>query len=94
MAPVISLVFGLIEVLVGLRFVFLLLGASLESNFVTWIYNASHPLVVPFGTIFGHPAEVINGTLPGSFFETASLIALIAYALIGGVLFRIMTPRS
>jgi hypothetical protein len=91
---VVSLIFGLVEILVGLRFVFLLLGASLESEFVTWVYNASHPLVAPFGTIFGHTAQVIPGTIPGSYFETASLAALVIYGLIGGVLMRVMTPNS
>jgi len=94
MWAVISLVFGLVEILVGLRFVLLLLGASLESGFVTWVYDASHPLVAPFGTVFGHVSQVIPGTIPGSYFETASLVALVIYGLVGGLLVRIMTPNS
>jgi len=94
MAAIISLIFGLIEIAVGLRFIFLLLGASLDSDFVTWIYNVSHPLVAPFGTIFGHTAQVVPGTIPGSYFETASLVALVVYGLVGGLLLRVMTNRS
>ncbi len=92
---IISLIFGLIELLVGLRFVFLLLGASIDSNFVMWVYNASNPLVAPFGTIFGHTTKVIIGTLPGTYFETASLAALLVYGLVGGVLLRVTAhPHS
>jgi YggT family protein len=91
---VISLVFGFIEVVVGLRFIFLLLGASLDSKFVTWVYNISHPLVAPFGTIFGHTTKAVAGTIPGSSFEPASLVALIVYGLIGGILLRVTATRS
>lgn len=91
---VLSLVFGLIELAIGLRFIFLLLGASLESGFVTWIYNLTYPLVVPFGTVFGHTFKAVPGTIPGSSFEMASLVALIVFGLIGGVLLRITArPR-
>jgi hypothetical protein len=90
----VSLVFGLVEILVGLRFIFLLLGASLESGFVTWVYDASHPLVAPFATVFGHATKAVEGTIPGSYFEPASLVALVVYAVIGGVLVRILAPRS
>jgi hypothetical protein len=88
---IVSIVFGLIELAVGLRFLFLLLGASLNSGFVTWVYNVSNPLVAPFGTMFGHVNKAIPGTLQGSVFEPASLIALVVYALIGGVLLRVLT---
>jgi uncharacterized membrane protein len=91
---IISLVFGLVEVLIGLRFVFLLLGASFDSSFVRWVYDVSHPLVAPFGTIFGHTAHPVAGTIPGSFFEPASLIALVVYAVVGGVLLRLLASRS
>lgn len=88
---IVSIVFGLIEITIGLRFLFLLLGANFESGFVAWIYNVSNPLVAPFGTIFGHTNKAIAGTLDGTIFEPASLIALVVYGLIGGVLLRILT---
>lgn len=91
---ILSLIFGFIEIIIGLRFVFLLLGASLDSGFVTWIYNVSNPLVAPFGTVFGHTAKTIPGTLPGSSFEAASLVALVVYGLIGGILLRVTATRS
>ena len=88
---ILSLIFGFIEILVGLRFVFFLLGADVSSEFVAWVYNVSNPLIAPFGTVFGHRTETIIGTIPGSYFETASLVALIVYGLIGGVLLRVTT---
>lgn len=91
---IVSIIFGLIEAAVGLRFVFLLLGAGSNSQFVNWVYNVSHPLVAPFGTIFGHPANAIPGTIPGSSFETASLVALIVYGLIGGILLKVLSPSK
>ena len=94
MWAIISLVFGLVEILVGLRFLFLLLGASLQSHFVVWVYDASYPLIAPFGTIFGHTAKVVAGTLPGSFFEPASLVALVVYGAIGGILVRLTASHS
>jgi len=75
---IVSIVFGIIEVIIGLRFLLLLSGASIESGFVTWIYNVSNPL------------KAITGLLEGVVFEPASLIALVVYCLIGGILLRII----
>lgn len=91
---IVSIVFGLIEIVVGLRFIFLLLGAGTNSQFVNWIYNFSHPLVAPFGTIFGHTAKAIPGTLQGSSFETASLVALVVYGLVGGILLKVLARTN
>lgn len=89
---IISIVFGVVEVIIGLRFLFLLLGANLESGFVMWIYNISSPLIVPFATIFGHTNQAIAGA-QGTIFEPASLIALVVYGVIGGVLLRLLARR-
>ena len=47
MAPIISFIFGAIEAVLGLRFIFLLLGANSATQFVSWIYSVSSPLVTP-----------------------------------------------
>ena len=67
---------GLIDVLVGLRFVLLLLGASTASPFVVLVRNLTAPLVAPFQGIF--PVSGTNGFV----FEPASLVALVVYPLI------------
>ncbi|MET0779585.1 MAG: YggT family protein [Candidatus Saccharimonadales bacterium] len=92
---VISIVFGAIDLVIGLRFVFQLIGANVSSAFVSWIYNVSSPLVAPFTGIFGDISKPIAGAIPHSVFEPATLIALLVYGLIGGVVLRVVTrPRD
>ena len=81
---------GVVDVLVGLRFVLRLFGASTASPFVSLVYGLSAPLVAPFRNIFpisGQGAYV---------FEPAALVALAIYPLIAlGVasLIRILSQR-
>ena len=94
MWSIVSLIFGAIELGIGLRFLFLLLGASSQSLFVEWIYNVTHPLVAPFSAIFGSTTASVPTGLSGSVFEPASLIALIVYGVIGGFVLRMLsTPH-
>lgn len=68
---------GIIDVLIAIRFVLKLLGASTASPFVTFMYGVTAPLVAPFNGIFGAGAQ-------GSYvLEPASLVAIVIYALIG-----------
>ena len=73
---VIYFIFGVISVLLGMRFVLLLLGANAASPFVTLIDGLSRPLVLPFRGIFSEPA------LGGSVFEWASLVGIVVYSLV------------
>lgn len=91
---IISVVFGLVESVVGLRLIFQLIGANPNSDFVSWIYNVSSPLVAPFTTVFGESTSTIQGSIPHSVFEPATLIALVVYGLIGGVLLRVTASRG
>lgn len=83
---------GLVDAMIGIRFVMKLLGASLSSPFTTFMYGVTEPLVAPFRGIFGATAQ------SGYVFEPASLVAIVIYALIGwGLvsLIRIATaPRT
>ena len=89
---IIGFVAGVVNVLIGLRFVLRLLGASTQSAFVNGIYGVTAPLVAPFHGIFGDSA------MNASYFETAALVAIVVYALIAWgltVLVRIITaPRG
>jgi uncharacterized protein YggT (Ycf19 family) len=76
-AQIIWFVTSLITTLVAIRFVLKLLGASLQSGFVTLIYNLTDPLVAPFRSIF--PAA--SGQ--SSTVDVASLVAIVIYALVG-----------
>lgn len=51
---------GLLEAVIGLRFVLRLLGANPDAAFVRWIYDVSTPLVAPFAGIFGQEAAIIT----------------------------------
>jgi hypothetical protein len=81
---VIYFVFGAINVLLVIRFVLLLLGASEESSFVNLIYGLSRAFILPFRGIFAEP------TLGTSVFEWASLVAMIVYSLIAYGLARMV----
>lgn len=81
---------GLIDVLVGLRFLLKLFGASTVSPFVSLLYAMTAPLVAPFQGIFP-----VSGSRT-FIFEPASIVALVIYPLIalGAVsLIRILSQR-
>jgi hypothetical protein len=81
---VIWLVINIIGIIIGLRFAFLLLGANL-SGFALLIYNLSTPFVALFRGIF--PA---TGT-GGSYFDSAALLALVVWYLLGYILTYIIS---
>lgn len=74
---VISYIVGILEALLMIRFFLALFGASTGNSFVNFIYSLTHPFVMPFEGIFG------ASTLGVSQFETATVVAMIIYALIG-----------
>ncbi len=75
---VIYFVLGVLEVILGLRFIFRLLGASASSDFTMFLYNLAHGFVAPFNGIFN---DQTIGT--HSVFELSTLIAMLIYGLIG-----------
>src|SRR5690242_5804734 len=91
-AAVVGFVAGVVDILIAARFLGKLFGASAQSAFVSFIYTVSGPLVAPFQGIFG------NGGSKANSFETADLVAIAAYAVIGWglvMLIRIITaPRG
>jgi predicted ATPase len=85
---VVGFIVGIVDILIAARFLGKLLGASSQSAFVHGIYQVSGVLVAPFTGIFGDTGNKTNT------FETASLVALVVYAVIGWgivVLIRIIT---
>ena len=88
-------VFGLLDVLLGFRFVFKLLGANPSTGFVDFIYNLSAIFVAPFAGIFN--TSLAQGDVTTSIFEPATLVALIVYALLAwGIvaLIRVLSGRQ
>jgi hypothetical protein len=91
-AAAVGFVVGIVDILIAARFLGKLFGASAQSAFVNFIYTVSGPLVAPFQGIFG------NGGSKANTFETADLVGIVVYAVIGWglvMLIRIATaPRG
>jgi YggT family protein len=89
LARLISLIGGIIIALIGLRFIFILLGANPNNGFAHFIYSVSRPFVQPFYGLFNY-----EPTFTKAHFELASLVAIIVYALITLLLVKLVTIGS
>lgn len=74
---IVSLIVGIIEIFLAARLIFALLGANASNGLVNFVYAVTRPLISPFVGIFGSPHLGVSN------FETATLVAMIIYALIG-----------
>ena len=74
---IIYFVLGVLEVILGLRFIFRLFGANENNDFILALYNFSHVFVGPFNNIFNDQAIGSK-----SVFELSTLVAMLIYALI------------
>lgn len=81
---VIYFVFGVINVLLLLRFILFALGASEASPFVNLIYGLSRPFALPFQGMFAEP------TAGASVLEWASLVGIAIYSLVAYGLARLV----
>lgn len=77
---------GVLLVLLGLRFVFTLLGANPSNGFAKFIYSVSHPFVAPFFSLFGY--SIHYGV---SHFEIFTLVAMVIYGLVAYGLVKLVT---
>lgn len=78
------LLFGILEGLIGLRFLLKLIGANPESPFADFIYGFTELFLLPFSGLIGTPAAG-NMVL-----EISSLIAMAVYALLAWGLERLI----
>jgi uncharacterized protein YggT (Ycf19 family) len=88
LVAVVGFIVAVVDIFIAARFLGKLFGASAHSAFVNFIYQVSGPMVAPFTGIFGDTGSKTNT------FETASLVAIVVYAVIGwGIiaLIRIVT---
>ena len=76
-------VLGLLEALLGLRFLFKLIGANPNNPFAIFLYELTDFFVRPFATLTGTP------TAGNMVFEFSTLITMIVYALVGWGLERL-----
>jgi len=87
---VVMFVFGVVELLLLVRFFLLLVGANTQTGFVQWIHDLSGIFMAPFNAILG--IQTINGAV----FEWSALVAIVVYAVIAWLivaLIRALTPR-
>jgi uncharacterized membrane protein len=69
-------IFGIVEVLIGLRVALKLFAANAANGFASFIYGAAGVFVAPFVGLTGTPAA------GGSVLEVSSLVAMAIYALL------------
>lgn len=82
---------GVIEVLLGFRLLFKLLGASTASGFVSFLYSVTNVLVGPFAGIFRTASARGAGTQ--FVWEPGTIIAMIVYAVIAKGLVNLVRIR-
>jgi hypothetical protein len=91
MTRMVWFVFGVIEVLIGVRFVLMLLGARTAAGFVRLIYGVSGVFMAPFAAIFR--TQYVSGAV----LEWSALVAIAIYALVAWgfvALIRAVSPRE
>ena len=84
---VLSLLFGILAVLIGLRILLLLFVANEQNAIVDYIYDVTEPFVAPFRGIFAID-QVTPGV--GSVFDVAAVVALVGWLLIYLLLMAIL----
>jgi hypothetical protein len=72
--------FGALEVLLAIRLILKIMGASISSAFVGFIYGLTGLFILPFEGIFRRGLS--QGIETTSVLEPATLIAIIVYALL------------
>ncbi len=83
-SQIIYYVLDVVEIILALRLIFRLFIANPGNPFVTFIYALTAPLVAPFRGIFYNTNSV------GVYFEWATVIAMIIYALIAYIIVRLI----
>ena len=76
---ILTLLFGVLAVLIGLRILLLLLVANQTNAIVDFVYGVTEPFVAPFRGIFQFDVVTPGG---GSVFDIAALVALVGWLLI------------
>ncbi len=81
---IIWLVTGVLQALIGIRFLLRLLAANPEAGFAQLIYGITAVFLVPFTGLFEDPAA------NGSVLELSSLVAMLVYALFAWGVVRVI----
>jgi len=76
---------GILEILLGLRFVLKLIAANPDTGFSAFIYGITEIFIAPFNALLGTP------TFGGSSLEITTLIAMAVYALLAWIIARLIS---
>lgn len=82
---IVYFLFGLLEVLLGIRVLLQLLGANDSNAFASVIYGITNPFVALFATLFSNPSVG-----QGNLLELTTIAAMIAYAILAWVVGRVL----
>lgn len=85
---VIYFFFGVIEILLGFRFVLKLTGANAATGFVSFIYSLTGIFTMPFDGIFRR--MFAQGLETTSVFEPSTLVALVVYMVLAWGLVQLL----
>jgi hypothetical protein len=85
-ARIISIIGGLIMALLGVRFLFMLLGANAGNAIADFVYTTSRPFVAPFFGLFNYDPQFGQAR-----FEIETLIAILFYGVITWLIIRLVT---
>lgn len=83
------LVAGILLTLLGLRFLFALLGANPENGLADFVYSVTQPFVSPFFNLFSY--DVVSAGR--SRIEFFTLVAMLIYGLVAAGIARLLTLR-
>ncbi len=75
---IITFIFGLIQLVIGLRIILLALDADRGNGLVQGIYNLSAPLVAPFEGILRTDAVHASGSV----LDVAAIVALVGWTIL------------
>lgn len=84
---IVGLLFGVLIALIGIRILFLALGANEGNGIVDGIYAITEPFVAPFRGIFSIDQVRPTGT---SGFDVAALVAIVGWSLIAMLITAIL----
>jgi YGGT family len=82
-SQIVYLVAGIIEALIGIRFVLKLIAANPQAGFARFIYGITTLFLIPFTDLTSNPS------IAGVVLEISSLIAMLIYALLAWAIVRI-----
>jgi hypothetical protein len=89
-ARIVALIFGLIQLVIGLRILFLLLNAREGNALVAGVLDLSRPLVAPFEGIFQTNALQAGGSV----LDIAAIVALVGWTVLELIILAVMRiPR-